>query len=206
MSDLEAFVSCNRGRPLFLYVGTPQRRRGYDVLLRVAVEEDGCFVSCGEVDVEEANDPETRGYKSTLASRGALFETGEAFEFEVADAFIAATRGVVLPYRNHYGSSGIMLHVLSAGRPVLVPDVALLAQRTKVHGLGRTYRPDDLEDLKRQFRVLAASPEETYAANIRRFLQFFSEDRVKAAIMHAVTGEGAGVPWPSPVGVVGRGR
>ena len=206
VSGLETFVSRNAGRPIFLYVGTPQRRRGYDLLLRVAVEEDGCFVNCGEVDVGQADDPEARSYKDALAARGALFETGEAFEYEVADAFIAATRGVVLPYRNHYGSSGIMLHILSAGRPVLVPDVGLMAQRTRAHGLGLTYRPDDLEDLKRQFRVLAASPEGVYVTSIRRFLEFFSEDRVRDAIVHAVTGEGAGVPWPRPVGGVGRGQ
>jgi len=206
ISGFEAFVSRNVGRPIYLYLGTPQRRRGYDVLLRVAVEEDGCFVNCGKLDVEEAYDPEAGSHRSTLAARGALFETGEVFEFAVADVFIAATRGVVLPYRNHYGSSGIMLHILSAGRPVLVPDVGLMADRTKAHGLGRTYRPDDIEDLKREFRALQASPETAYAANIRRFLQFFSEDRVRAAIVHAVTSEGAGVPWPSPVGGLERGQ
>jgi glycosyltransferase involved in cell wall biosynthesis len=190
-------AGCPR-RPVVVYVGANQRRRGYADLLRLARDEGGSFLHCGERDErDESSDEETRELRRALAERGALLETGDAYlSPETADVFIRAARCVALPYRGHDGSSGIMLQALAAGRPVLVPDRGLMAYRVRTFGLGLTYRPGDETGLRRGFRDLQAREPGEWAPALRAFCAFFSPEQVAAAVAAAVTGRGAGARLP----------
>jgi hypothetical protein len=82
-----------------------------------------------------------------------------------------------LPYSCHYGSSGLQLQALAAGKPTLVPDVGLMAWRVQAHGLGRCYAHGDEQDFRRAFAELLAQGPEPYANALRRFMACFARVR-----------------------------
>ena len=184
---LDEFLLRNRSRPVLLYYGKEQPRRGYDLLLRLAVEEDGCFIHCGLPEPQARYETDIEPLRSVLRGRGALLETnGYLVDHDVAETFFSATKCLVLPYREHYGSSGVMLQALSAGRPVLVPDVGLMAHRVKRHGLGLTYAPNDWADLRDKFKQLLQKPAAESEDRIRLFMSYFSLQQIHAALSFAL--------------------
>jgi glycosyltransferase involved in cell wall biosynthesis len=206
---LERFASGSVGRPMFVYVGTNQHRRGYDTLLRLALREGGCVAHCGRFELEgEPYDPDVRAMRATLSAAGRLLETGGPYlDAATADVFLRAARCVVLPYRSHDGSSGVMLQALAAGRPVLVPDRGLMAYRVRGFGLGATYSDGDEADLRRRFRELEERGPESFAGALDRYMDYFARPQLVAALASAVTGEGDGARLPRPTAeTVARGE
>ena len=184
---LDAFMTAQNGRPAFVYIGTNQVRRGYDTLLRLAVAEDGCFVHCGRRAEEEGYRYDIELLRRQLQARDALFETGAYYEADAtADLFLRRGEVVVLPHRGHLGSSGVMLQAVAAGRPVLVPDRGLMAERVRAFGLGRTYRAEDWNDLRRQYRALRSEGRQHIAANTYAFMSFFSREQTENALRFAM--------------------
>lgn len=195
---LADFLRTNDARPVFVYCGNPQQRHGYDWLLKLAVEERGCFVHCGRRDAPTQFDFDPHELRHELSRRDALFETNEFIaDFDTIDLFLRAGSCLVLPYQHHYGSSGIMLQALHVGRPVLVPDNGLMGCRVRTHGLGLTYRHGDWEDMRQKSRILAASPAETYDTAIKEFMRYFSQEHVEAALSLAFGSDACPVSLPN---------
>jgi len=115
---------------------------------------------------------------------------------ETADVFLRAARAVVLPYRHHDGSSGIMLQAAAAGRPVLVPDRGLMAWRTRRFGLGETFADGDLAGMRRGFRSLLEVAQSGAGSSGVAYGRCFSPRDVHASLRLAVTGKGPGAPLP----------
>lgn len=195
---LAGFLDGCPARPVVVYTGPSDPRRGYDTLLKLCLDEEGCFLHCGERDLYyEASSGEVRALRAALAARGALLETGGPYlHADTAAAFLQAASCVVLPYRRHDGSSGSMLQALAAGRPVLVPDRGLSAWRVHSFGLGAVYREGDGDDLRRRFRELHDEPGRD-GAGLAEYVQLFSREQVTAAVSRAVLGHGAGARLPA---------
>lgn len=190
-----------RGRdpesPMVVYYGTAQARRGYPLLLRLAVDLEGGFVHCGPRPCIDDPDGVLARLRARLEQRGALLETNAYLPgFGVAREFMRAAPGAVLPYRRHYVSSGVMLQALEAGRPVLVPEKGLMGWRTRQFGLGRTYAEESYADLLRETTGLLGETPAAYAPRIARFMSFFARERVAAALRHALDLGGAPAPMP----------
>jgi glycosyltransferase involved in cell wall biosynthesis len=185
-------------RPVVVYVGTNQERRGYDTLLRLAVAEDAVFLHCGRLEPHDgpgADDVER--LRAVLAGRDALLETaGPYVRPETADVFLRAAAVVALPYRRHLGSSGVMLQAVAAGRPVLVPDEGLMSFRAASFGLGATFPAGDEAALRRAFRAQLARRPDAYAPRLRAFTACFAPARLEAAVRAALTGAGLGAGLP----------
>ncbi len=200
-NKLRVFLQSGGERPVVVYTGTSDHRRGYDHLLRLACDENGYFLHCGQRDrdYERANG-EVRALRAVLAERGALLETDAPYiRPETADLFLRAARCVVMPYRGHDGSSGVMLQALAIHRPVLVPDRGLMAFRVRSFGLGATYRDGDASDLRRRFRELQQRGHSAYESASRQFTALFSRQQVAAALFAAVSGQGEGARLPQEV-------
>jgi glycosyltransferase involved in cell wall biosynthesis len=202
-TDISAFLAAHRGSPTVVYVGTPQSRRGYRVLLRLARDVGGCFIHCGEPPGSGGDPDDDTGARAALASRSAILEFGRFYQcFDTAQATFGAARCVVLPYEDHLGSSGVMLQALMAGRPVLVPDQGLMACRVRSFGLGLTFVPGDYRDMRHKFTVLQNTSPEVFAGPIAHFLQYFTKSQFEAA-MDAALGlsqNGARVPFAGESG------
>jgi hypothetical protein len=192
------FLEQNAARPALVYYGTAQARRGYDTLLRLAVEEDACVLHAGLRDDAQAYAFDVAGLRRELARRGALLESrAYHVEFDTADVFMRCAHHLVLPYRGHYGSSGVMLQALRAGRPVLVPDIGLMAHRVRRFGLGGVYRHGDWHDLRRRHRALCETDPAGFRPGIERFLRFFTDTQIVASLEHALGVGAAGAVVPS---------
>lgn len=195
---LQDFAEAHAGRELFVYFGTAFARRGYDTLLGLALRRRGCFVHCGRRNDEDDYESEVIRLRAELARRGDLFETGAfAADFAAADLFLSAPPAVVLPYRRHLGSSGVMLQALQVGRPVLVPARGLMGRRVVDQGLGIVYEPRDESALDRGVAALWARSPEAFAAPIARFLRYFSQEAVERAVVAAVEGVPGGADPPA---------
>jgi glycosyltransferase involved in cell wall biosynthesis len=194
---LERFRGENRGRFMFLYFGTAYRRRGYDTLLRLALDEDGSFVHCGLNNGDLAGDPNVETMRATLRSRGSYLETGAYIEDQsTVELFFREADKVILPYDNFLGSSGVMLQALDCGRPVLVARQGLMSFRVGKHGLGATSVAGDYRALRETFRGLRAIPASQFQDDISRFMRSYRKDRVRAALEYAVAGKGIPPPLP----------
>ena len=197
LGHLAAFTDSQGDRPLLVYYGTARLRKGYDSIVRLSDAEGASFIHCGRRDVPEAEGSDVRTARDRLRRSGRLFETEATIRrFDVSARFLAAADCIVLPYRDHLGSSGVMLQALEARRPVLVPDVGLMAERTVRHGLGLTYRHGDYEDLRRQYRRLRAQGPVAYQENIACFLRYFEGEQVEAAISSSLGWRAAGARNP----------
>jgi len=193
------FLATQPRRRVLAYIGTNQHRRGYDMLLRLALEEDACVLHCGRLALDgESSDADVRELRAALAARGALLETGGPYQWSAtADLFLRAARCVVLPYRRHDGSSGVMLQALAAGRPVLVPGRGLMAYRARAFGVGETYCDGDWDDLRRRFGDLDRRGHAPYADAIDSYMTCFTTERLSAAVASAVMGSGEGARLPA---------
>lgn len=182
-AEVSAFMATQSGRPVVVYTGTPQPRRGYEALLQLACDVGGCFIHCGKPSDSFGYPDEDLGARAALASRSAILEFGGFYQsFETARVTLGAAKCVVLPYAAHLGSSGVMLQSLMAGRPVLVPDQGLMAWRVRNFGLGLTFAPGDWRDMRYRFSVLQNTPSEVFADRIGRFLAYFSRTQFETAM------------------------
>lgn len=199
LRELSAFRERQSNLPVFVYFGRAQPRRGYGEVLRLAAEAGGCFVHAGDGQESVPHDSAVDAARCSLLERGRLLETNRAIAgFDAARSFLAAGECVVLPYRNHFGSSGVMLQALNAGRPVLVPNVGLMAQRVRQHGLGLTYRHGAYDDLVRRWRDLNSTDPAHWARHIAAFLRRFTDQERDDTICRAL-----GVEASRPTGCHG---
>jgi hypothetical protein len=197
LSRLLEFCARQRESPVLLYYGTAHVRRGYPLLLRLAVDLGASFVHCGAPASVADPDGELARLRASLDRRGALFETDAYLPgFGVAREFMRAAPCAILPYRRHYVSSGVMLQALDAGRPVLVSDRGLMAWRTLRFGLGRTYADGSYEALRRETARLLDEKPAAYAPQMESFMSFFGRERVVAAVRHALDLGGPAAPTP----------
>ena len=202
LARLREFCGRQPESQVLVYYGRAQVRRGYPLLLRLAVDLGAGFVHCGVRPSIDDPQGEIAGLRERLAERGALLETDAYLRsFGAAREFMGAASCAVLPYRRHFVSSGVMLQALDAGRPALVPERGLMACRTRTFGLGHTFAEGSYEDLRRETLRLMSETPGPYAPRIRRFMGFFGRERVAAAVVHAL-GLG-GAPAPAPTAVMG---
>ena len=186
-AQVEAFVAAHDGRPIVAYIGMPQPRRGYEELLQLACDVDGCFLHCGKLHHSRGYPQQVPAARRALLSRSAILESGSFYQsFETARLTLRAARCIVLPYHHHLGSSGVMLQALMAGRPLLVPDEGLIGWRVRNFGLGLTFRSGDRRDMRYKFSLLQATPTEFFSSAIDEFLAYFSKAQFELAMDRAV--------------------
>ncbi len=190
IEKLNAFKERNTDRIIFLYFGTAQKRRGYDMLLKMAVENKACFIHCGLTDSKEKYEYDDRELKSILQDDGRLLETNQYISDPLCiEHFFKSVNYLVLPYRNFLGSSGVMLQALYYRIPVLVPEKGIMGYRVKKHNLGLTYN-GDYDSLTEQFNIFKDIPKDSYAEGIGQYMQYQSKDRLKEILIKELTIKG----------------
>jgi len=178
-ADLQRFLEDHMGKEFILYYGANQTRRGYEWILRLASEyPDTIFIHCGRL-YEGQNMSETaRRYRSLLLDQRRIFEA-KAFitDRRITESAYAACNYVLLPYQNHYGSSGVMLKSASYGKPVLVPRSGLMGYWVKNHRFGKTFIDGSYKDFLAKWSDLRKSYA-VYQEPARRFARMFDSKHV----------------------------
>lgn len=183
IEKLRAFKAKNKGRFVILYFGTAQYRRGYDLLLKLAVKSDACFIHCGLNSKSETYDLPVDEYKMRLYSEDRILETNEFIsDPECVKAFFQSTSHLILPYRDFPGSSGVMLQALDYGIPVLVPENGLMGYRVKKHNLGQTY-PSSYESLERNYYEFVQKPHSRFQESIEKYMKTQSVEYLERTLL-----------------------
>lgn len=181
---LDSFKLNNKDRFIFLYFGSAQPRRGYDLLLKMAVDYNGCFVHCGLNNEKENYAFKVDELKAILSKEGRILETNQYItDPNCIEHFFKSVTHLVLPYRNFMGSSGVMLQALGYHIPVLVPDKGIIGYRVKHHNLGMVFGSES-DTLYTQFDKFIQIPKESYYDTIEKYMNFQSESQLRHVLTH----------------------
>jgi len=197
IGKLNAFTKKDKSRFIFLYFGTAQYRRGYDLVLKLAEETGGCFVHCGLRD-DDKFDKEIREMRLHLADSERLFETNEYIDDPLTiEHFFKSVSHLILPYRSYFGSSGVMLQALSLGIPVLSPEDGIIGKRIKNYRLGKTYTYKGWLSFKSQFESFKQIDPKTFAEDIHTYMNFQTTDQLKKVLINSFTGSNLRITQPT---------
>lgn len=181
---LENFKEKNKDRFVFFYFGTAQKRRGYDVLLKMAVEQDASFIHCGLNDQNEKYDFDVHALKESLEKKGRLLETNQYISDPVCiESFFKSVTHLVLPYQSFWGSSGVMLQALGYGIPVLVPENGIMGYRVNKYKLGLTYS-NGITSLTEQFAKFKELPAQSFKKSISGYMKHQTPDQLKKVLIN----------------------
>ncbi|GAB6126613.1 tetratricopeptide repeat protein [Humidesulfovibrio idahonensis] len=182
-AELAAFLDRARG-PVLPVLGKVDQRKNALWVLRAASQTPGaCCVLLGQR-VPSPDDAAVDGLLAELAAQGRAFVRTDYVPESLFRAVLThpAVPFLPLPYSCHYGSSGLQLQALAAGKPTLVPDVGLMAWRVQAHALGLCYRHGDEADFRRVFDRLLQQGTGPYAEAIGRFMGGFAPEARNAQL------------------------
>lgn len=172
------------GRTAFLFFGVPHRRKGLELLVDAMSRSghpDRFLLVAGD---QHAGSPELKQDLDRLVRDGrAVVHDRFLDDAEMAAAYVAADR-VVLPYRSHYGSSGVLGHAALHARPVVASDFHLLGRRVVRANLGLVHANEDAASLAETMdRSIEASDD--VVANWQKSLQDWRDRNAPEAFAHA---------------------
>ncbi len=112
---------------------------------------------------------------------------------EAIDAWIGASDLVLLPYRGHVGSSGVLVRAAGWGKPVLGGDTGLVGEHIRRRRLGYAVDSSRPEAIAEALAAFTRAPEAAPFSpeDARAFARAHDADAFAAALLH-----GAGVPLP----------
>ena len=186
IEKLDQFTEKNKNKFHFLYFGTAQYRRGYDILLNLAQKTGGCFIHCGLMNNNTKSDYNTSDLRSSLSKDGRLFETNQYLSDSLTiKHFFKSVSHLVLPYRKFYGSSGVMLQALELGIPVLAPDIGIIGYRITKHNLGMTFNTQDMNSLETQFDHFKNINPQSFKKDIDTYMNFQTIEQLKSVLVNS---------------------
>lgn len=175
-SQYQDFLEKNKGKYVLLMFGDLESRKGYDLLLQLAARDPGCVcVRFGRTKGDyTANWAAILG-KEKLLLEDRLFEVDTYVESQYLIDFIFSTvRFMILPYKNYYRTSGVLIDVLRRGLPVLTSDKGVMAHIVKYYRVGRVFRDGSFQELQKEFSQFKQNYK-NYLKGIERFNVTYSE-------------------------------
>ncbi len=156
---LEAFEKVEEQKQCFLLFAGKITAQGHHIIRLEYLEQNGLA--------------KIFNYYISEAEQGLLFRTADF---------------VVLPYIDHYGSSGILAHAAAYRKPVIASDFHLLGERVKEYGLGLTFKNNSVNSLKDAFSQaisLNTNDRSRMKHNLEKFADTCTTDAFKSAIKDA---------------------
>jgi glycosyltransferase involved in cell wall biosynthesis len=173
-------------RFVFLCYGIGDRRKGLHLAVRALMEsstDSPLHLLCAG---SLAPDPETsRGLKALKEQGRATVLDRYVSEAEQSLCF-AASDVVLLPYIEHFGSSGVLSLSAAAGRMVIASDEGLLARRIKEHNLGWVFPSGDARALKTRMRdasLLSSNERAQFQQAAYRYARTCSREAFRKALL-----------------------
>ena len=102
----------------------------------------------------------------------------------------AASDAVLLPYLNHFGTSGVLSRATSASKPVIVSDEQLLGRLTRERRLGLVFPSGNISALRDCIRRLAefsAADLAPFAAAARAYADIYSRAAFRVALLRSLS-------------------
>ncbi|MCX6360312.1 MAG: hypothetical protein NT029_10910 [Armatimonadetes bacterium] len=182
--ECRAFLAAHGDQAPIVFFGGRYARRGYDVLLRLAADDESLvFAAAGRPADHQAYRHDPEPLRRRLREQGRIWEAETPFMAvnPLVEVLYGAAPFVLLPYTEQYCLTGTLVEATAFGRPLLAPDIGWMAARIRENGLGLTYRHRDDDDMAARLAELRAAPGR-YAAGSAAFGREFQRDRVDAAL------------------------
>jgi glycosyltransferase involved in cell wall biosynthesis len=148
---------------VFLFYGGPYQRKGLDLAvaaMRNLPPESRAFLLC--VGRQPADGALSRELARLAGSQRACQINRFVSRAEEELSF-AACDAVLLPYRGHFGSSGVLSLAAAAGKPVIASDEELIGRRVREHRLGLLFPSGNAPELRQRIEQMANLPDEQLA-------------------------------------------
>lgn len=178
-SEINAFCDRNSGREIVLLFGDLENRKGYDFLLQLVDQnKDLILLRVGRTKPSFSLSWQITQLKETLYKEDRFMEIDCYTPPDIIDFLFKKLNFLLLPYRNFFRTSGVMMDSIHEGIPVLVPDIGLMADRVKRNGIGRVYEHENFEDFVKQFNELIQNIDK-FKSNIYSYKATISEEKLK---------------------------
>lgn len=175
-SQYQDFLERNRDKQVLLMFGDLEARKGYDLLLQLAVHDPGCVCArFGRTKAGYAPNWKAVLSKEKLMKEDRLFEIDTYIESqELMDFIFSTVRFMILPYKRYYRTSGVLIEVLRRGIPVLTSDRGVMAYLVKHYRVGRVFRDNNLPELQKAFVEFKENYNQ-YLNNTEKFNAIYSK-------------------------------
>ena len=183
-TEARSRLAIPQGGTYFSLIGPISRRKRLDLLLAAFDEYlkrhsgDARLLIAGKLDSNAKKMVHQLPY-ARLKEKIVVLD--RIFSADEMDMLVPASDVVVVPYDQHFGSSGIVLRAAAAGRPVVTSNIHWLAATVPRFQLGITCPIDDSElfcgalqagaELSRQFEI---------GESAQRYLEFQSVENFRA--------------------------
>jgi glycosyltransferase involved in cell wall biosynthesis len=192
--DSDALTARNKleippDRKVFLFYGTGAWRKGLHIAVEAMLRlppDFPAFLLCagqqnpaGKIAADLAQ--LVRQNRAKLLDRYVTVEE-EKLCFAASDA-------VLLPYLNHFGTSGVLSRAMSAGKPVIVSDEQLLGRLTREHKLGLVFPSGNISALAQRLKQamqFSSADVNQFSAAAQRYAQTYSRAAFRAALLQSL--------------------
>jgi glycosyltransferase involved in cell wall biosynthesis len=182
-------------KPVFLFYGGGYRRKGLHLAvqaLRQLPADSPAFLLCaGQQNPTGAT---AHGLEELARQNRARLINRYVTADEEKLCFLAGDV-VLLPYLNHFGTSGVLSRAMAAGKPVIVSDEQLLGRLTREQGLGLLFPSGNVDALGKCIQKAAQlSPDRIakFSAAARAYALRYSREAYRDALLKSL-----GLPAPS---------
>jgi glycosyltransferase involved in cell wall biosynthesis len=173
-------------KKIFLFYGGGYRRKGLHLAVRAVLDLPANFPAFLLCAGQQNPTGETASGLEQLVGQGRARLINRYVSVAEEKNCFAASDVVLLPYLNHFGTSGVLSRAMSAGRPVIVSDEQLLGRLTREQGLGLLFPSGDVKILRDKIRQATAfSPDERsgFSVAARAYVLRYSRAAYRQALL-----------------------
>lgn len=177
-------------RKVMLFYGTGARRKGLHLAVEAMLQlppKSSAFLLCAG---QQSPTGETAAGLAQLArqKRAQLFDRYVSVDEE--KMCFAASDVVLLPYLNHFGTSGVLSRAMAAGKPVIVSDEQLLGRLTRERQLGIVFSSGNAMALSQCIQRMTQLPTRDAAGFVdaaRRYAKAYSREAFRTALLRSLS-------------------
>ena len=149
--QIDNFLMNNKGKDVLLFFGRDFNRKGFDFIIELALEDEQFVVLRAGDPLENTDESQEIMEKmSILEKNGRLLNIPKFIENpSIISKLFQTTNYILLPYRDHYSSSGVMLQAIEFQKPVVVPNIGLMGKRVFENHIGITYKHKKYDEFKK---------------------------------------------------------
>jgi glycosyltransferase involved in cell wall biosynthesis len=185
-SDARRQLGVPVGHRVFLFYGGGYRRKGLHLAVEAMLglpERHAPFLLC--VGQQNPKGITARGLDQ-LVQQGRARLINRYVSVAEEKLSFAACDLVLLPYLNHFGTSGVLSRAMSAGKAVIVSDEQLLAQLTRQYGLGLLFPSGNVATLRERIREATTLSREQlvgFAVAAKEYACIYSRTAYRTALL-----------------------
>ena len=190
--DLQAArktLEISADKKIFLFYGTGARRKGLHVAVEAMLQlppESPAFLLCAG---QQKPAGQTAAGLAQLVRQNRARLLDRYVTVEEEKKCFAASDAVLLPYLNHFGTSGVLSRAMSAGKPVIISDEQLLGRLTREHRLGLVFPSGNVSVLVqslRQMTQFSAADLNQFSVAAHNYAKTYSRAAFRAALLRSL--------------------